>query len=69
MEKILFLTHTDSTGSLPRAALEILGAATELAKDLGGAPLIVGLVGSDLQAAADSIAGCGAERFLAVSGD
>lgn len=69
MEKILFLTHTDKAGALPRAALEVLGAAARLAKDLGGAPLTVGLVGGDLQSAADSIAGCGAEKFLAVSGD
>jgi electron transfer flavoprotein alpha subunit len=69
MEKILFLTHTNSTGTLPRAALEALGGAMELAKSLGGAPLAVGLVGGDLQAAADAIAGCGAESFLAVSGD
>jgi electron transfer flavoprotein alpha subunit len=69
MEKILFLTHTDSAGALPKAALEVLGGAARLAKDLGGAPLTVGLVGGDLQAAADSIAGCGAESFLAVSGD
>jgi electron transfer flavoprotein alpha subunit len=69
MEKILFLTHTNSSGTLPRAALEALGGALELAKSLGGAPLAVGLVGGDLQAAADAIAGCGAESFLAVSGD
>lgn len=69
MEKILFLAHTDSAGTLPKAALEVLGGATELAKSLAGAPLAVGLVGGDLQAAADRIAGCGAESFLAVSGD
>ncbi|MGD2216256.1 MAG: hypothetical protein PVJ64_05855 [Gemmatimonadales bacterium] len=69
MERILFLTHTDSTGSLPRAALEVVGGAMELAKSLGGAPLVVGLVGGEPQAAADSIAVCGAESFLAVSGD
>jgi electron transfer flavoprotein alpha subunit len=69
MEKILFLAHTDSAGTLPKAALEVLGGAMELAKSLGGTPLAVGLVGGDLQAAADSIAGCGAESFLAVSGD
>jgi electron transfer flavoprotein alpha subunit len=69
MEKILVLAHTDSAGTLPKAALEVLGGAMELAKSLGGTPLAVGLVGGDLQAAADSIAGCGAESFLAVSGD
>lgn len=69
MEKVLFLAHTDSAGALPKAALEVLGGAMELAKNLGGAPLTVGLVGGDLKAAADGIAGCGAESFLAVSGD
>ncbi|NIN70355.1 MAG: electron transfer flavoprotein subunit alpha [Gemmatimonadetes bacterium] len=69
MEKVLFLAHTDSAGALPKAALEVLGGAMELAKGLSGAPLTVGLVGGDLKAAADSIAGCGAESFLAVGGD
>jgi electron transfer flavoprotein alpha subunit len=69
MEKILFLTHTDAEGALPRVAHEVLGGAVQLSKDLGGAPLAVGLVGADLGAAADSIAGCGAESFLAVTGD
>jgi electron transfer flavoprotein alpha subunit len=69
MEKILFLTHTDSAGALPKAALEVLGGAMELAKSMDGAPLTVGLVGGGLQAAADSIGGCGAASFLAVGGD
>lgn len=69
MEKILFLAHTDTAGALPKVALEVLGGAMETAKTLGGAPLTVGLLGGDLKAAADSVAGCGAESFLAVSGD
>ncbi|UCC71478.1 MAG: electron transfer flavoprotein subunit alpha [Gemmatimonadota bacterium] len=69
MEKILFLTHTDPDGALPRVAREVLGGAVQLSKDLGGAPLAVGLVGADVGAAADSVAGCGADAFLAVAGD
>lgn len=68
MERILFLTHTDSHGALPKTAFEVLSGAMRLAKELDGAPLIVGLVGGDLQDAADSIAGCGAEGFLAAGG-
>ncbi len=64
MESILLLAHTEADGSLGKPALEALGAAVAL----GGA-LTVGLVGATTQAAADQIAGCGAVRFLAVTGD
>jgi len=66
MDTILFLGHTEPDGSLAKPALEALGAAIELA---GGAPWIAGLVGGEVQAAANSIAGCGASRFLGVSGE
>ena len=70
METILFLTHTEADGSLPKAAMEVLAAAVALRRELPGAHLAVGLVtGLDAQAAADSIAGCGAVRFLAVAGE
>ncbi len=68
METILFLGHTESDGSLASSALEGLGAARALADSLGGSPLVVGLVGGDVRAAADGIADCGAARFLGVSG-
>ena len=64
METIILLAHTEADGSLGKPALEALGAAV----GLGGA-LTVGLVGALTQAAADQIAGCGAVRFLAVTGD
>jgi len=64
MEKVLFVAHTDETGSLPKAALEALTAA----KSIGGS-LTVGLIGAEVQAAADSIAACGADRFIAVTGE
>lgn len=68
METLLVLLHTESDGTLGRPALETLGAATGLAAALGNSPVIVGLVGETVQPAADSIATCGATRFLAVAG-
>ncbi len=69
MDKILLLAHTQDDGSLPKAAYESLNAALTLAADLGGAALTVGLIGGDVQAAADSIATCGAASILTVSGE
>ena len=66
MEKILYLAHTESDGTLGKAALEALSAVVELTQ--GDASLSVGLVGEEVQGAADAIAGCGAERFLGVAG-
>jgi electron transfer flavoprotein alpha subunit len=68
MDKILFLAHTQEDGSLAKGAYEALNAALTLTADLGGVELTVGLIGKDVQAAADSIASCGAAGFLAVSG-
>ena len=67
METIFFLAHTEANGTLGKSALEALGAATELAKQMGGA-LIGGLVGDQVQPAADALANCGATRILAVQG-
>ena len=63
-ETILFLAHTEADGSLSRLAQEALAAS----KSLSGT-LVVGLIGSDVQAAADSVAGCGAARILSVAGE
>lgn len=68
MERILFLAHTASEGGLPKAALEALAVTLELANGLGEAGLTVGLFGSEVAAAADAVAGCGAERILGVAG-
>ena len=68
METILCLLHTEADGSLSRPGLEALAATRTLAEALGGAAVNVGLVGGDVRKAADGIAGCGATRFLAVSG-
>jgi electron transfer flavoprotein alpha subunit len=68
METILVLTVVEADGALPKAALEALAAAKELAGALAGSTLAVGLWGTDVKAAADSIAGCGASRILGVAG-
>jgi electron transfer flavoprotein alpha subunit len=68
METILFLAPTEADGSLAKSALEALAAAKELAAALGGAPFIAGLFGEMVQPAADSIASCGAAKFLGVTG-
>ncbi len=68
MEKILYLTHTEADASLGKPALETLSAALELARQLGDAQLTVGLIGEDVQAAANTVADCGATGFLGVVG-
>lgn len=68
MHTILILVHTEADGTLPRAAYEALGAGRALA-EAAQAPFAVGLVGADVQAAADAVAGCGATRILAVAGE
>jgi electron transfer flavoprotein alpha subunit len=69
MDTLLYLTATEPDGSLGQAAREALGAATTLAAALPETTLVVGLVGDQVQPAADQIASCGAARFLAVSGE
>jgi electron transfer flavoprotein alpha subunit len=64
VETILLLAHTEPDGGLAKPALECLTAALAL-----GGPLTVGLVGARVEAAASQIAGCGAARFLAVTGE
>ncbi len=59
--------HTQTDGSLPKPALEGLQGAIGLAKKLGTA-FSVGLVGENVEQAANGVAGCGAEKFYAVSG-
>ena len=68
MESILCLVHTDSTGTLPKAAFEALAVAKELAAGLGGASVDVGLIGADVAGAANAVAGAGARKLLSVSG-
>ncbi len=63
MENVLFLAFTEADGSLHKTALEALGAAREL-----GGRLTVGLIGPDVQPAANSVAVCGAVKFLGAAG-
>jgi electron transfer flavoprotein alpha subunit len=66
MDNILFLAHTEADGSLNKAALEALSCAVELKQSLNGT-LAVAVYGGQIQPAADSLASCGATRFLAVA--
>ncbi len=66
--KIFALLHTQTDGSLPKAALETLTAATQLSRQMDGT-LTVGVLGAKAAAAADTVAGCGAAAFLAVGDD
>jgi electron transfer flavoprotein alpha subunit len=68
METILFLAFTEADGSLSKAALETLSAAKQLTAAIAGSTLVAGLVGADVQPAANAIAACGAARILGVSG-
>jgi electron transfer flavoprotein alpha subunit len=68
METILILVHTETDGTLAKPALEALGAAKSLGDGLSDSSFIVGLLGEDIQSAANQIASCGAARFLGVAG-
>lgn len=68
MESILVILHTEPDGSLGPPALEAIGAARMLQDAAPGTSFAVGLLGPDLEEAARSIAGCGAERVLGASG-
>ncbi len=68
MNNVLFLAHTEADGTLNKTALEALSSAVELKQALNGV-LDVALYGAQIQPAANSIATCGASRFLAVCGE
>ena len=68
METILVLAHTESDGSLAKSAREALHAAATLHKSLTGSKLVVGLIGENVQAAANSIAACPATKYFGVTG-
>jgi len=68
MDTILFLAHTEPDGTLAKPALEALGVAVDLKQSLA-TTLIVGLYGAQTQPAANFLANCGAEKFLAVQGE
>jgi electron transfer flavoprotein alpha subunit len=67
IQNILFLAHVDESGkSFPRIAFEVLGASKDAAR-LANACLAVGIVGGEIQDAANSIARVGA-RIVGVCG-
>jgi electron transfer flavoprotein alpha subunit len=68
METILILAHTEPDGSLAKPMLEAFAAGVALHTSLPGSQLVAGFIGENTQAAAKVVAGCGAARFLAVSG-
>ena len=67
METILVLAHTENDGSLAKSAREALHAAATLHKSLAGSKLVVGLVGENVQAAANSIVACPATKYFGVT--
>ena len=68
METILVLAHTENDGSLAKSAREALHAAAALHKSLAGSKLLVGFVGENIQAAANSIAASPVTKYFGVSG-
>ncbi len=68
METILLLAHTEADGSLAQPAREALHVAATLHKSLAGSQLAVGLIGENVQPAANSIAGCPATKYFGVAG-
>jgi electron transfer flavoprotein alpha subunit len=68
LDNILFLAHVSDAGdALSKTSYEVLGAALKLSQEIDG-HLTIGLIGSNVEAAAESIAAAGAERILAVTG-
>jgi electron transfer flavoprotein alpha subunit len=68
METILVLAHTETDGSLAKSAREALHAAATQHKALAGSTLVVGLIGDNVQAAANSIAASPATKYIGVTG-
>lgn len=68
MDTLLFLAHTESDGSLAKSTREGLTGARSLAESLS-ASWMLGLLGADIQSAANQLASCGATRILGVSGE
>ncbi len=66
-DNILFLAHVDESGTrLPKVAYEVFGAALDLAKQTG-ATVNIGLIGENVQEAANTLAAAGVP-IHAVSG-
>jgi electron transfer flavoprotein alpha subunit len=68
METILLLAHIGMDALPAKSAREALHAAAALHKALAGSTFAVGLIGDNVQAAADSIAACPATQYFGVTG-
>jgi electron transfer flavoprotein alpha subunit len=68
METILVLAHPENDGSLAKSVREALHAAATLHKSLAGSKLVVGLIGENVQAAANSIAASPVTKYFGVTG-
>ncbi len=68
MEKIVVLGHTEADGTLAKPALEALSAGIALRNQSVPSDLVLGLIGETVQAGADQVAACGANRVLAAAG-
>jgi len=68
MERVLLLTHTDVDGLLPKATFETLNAVQTAVEGLDQAHFTIGIIGRDVQEAANRLAGFGAECIWGVSG-
>ncbi len=68
METILVLAHTENDGSLAKPVREALHAAATLPKSLAGSKLVVGLIGENVQTAANSIAASPVTKYFGVTG-
>jgi electron transfer flavoprotein alpha subunit len=68
METILLLAHTEADSTLAGSAREALHVAAGLHRSLTGSKLVVGLIGENVQTAADSIAAGPATKYFGVAG-
>ena len=68
METILLLAYTENDGLLAPSAREALHIAATLHKSIAGSNLVIGLIGENVQSAANSIAACPATKYFGVAG-
>ena len=68
METIIVLANTEADGSLASSAREALHAAKSLCDALPGSTFALGLIGENVQAAADSIAAGPVTKYFGVAG-
>jgi len=68
METIVVLAHTEIDGSLAKSAREALHVAATLHKSMAGSKLVVGIIGDNVQAVANSIAASPVTKYFGVTG-